>query len=233
MKKMKRFLLSIGLLILIGGGTAGVWSLYEMVYYFSTDNTQIAADMVTITPEVIGKLKSWDVKEGDLVTLGQVLGKQDVSMLVSSTALSAQGLANTADAIIRKAEIKSPLDGKVIRTDVIRGQVISPGMEIATIADTLHMYVKANIEETGIFKIQVGQNVDIKIDAYPGRRFKGSVERIGQATESAFNTFPSLNTSGEFSKVTQLIPVRIALVDIGTLTLMPGMNTTVRIHIHE
>jgi multidrug resistance efflux pump len=113
----------------------------------------------------------------------------------------------------------------------MKGQVVAPGMEIAVIANTSYFYVKANIEETDIFKIRPGQKVDISIDAYPRRRFQGFVESIGQATESAFNIFPSLNTSGEFSKVTQLIPVKINIMNTDGLIFMPGMNVTVKIHI--
>lgn len=189
--------------------------------------------MITITPEITGRLRSWDVQEGDAVTVGQILGRQELDMLVTNTAMNVQNLTNSADSILAKAEIKSPIPGKVVQSNVIKGQVISPGMEIAVIADTTNFYIKANVEETDIFKIKPGQPVEVRIDAYPGRQFMGSVGSIGQATESAFNTFPSLNTSGEFSKVTQLIPVKINLLDVGNMTLMPGMNATVKIHIRS
>lgn len=231
MKKFRVVLLILGLLVLLGGGAGGAWFVYDSMNFFTTENAQITADMITITPEITGKLKIWDVQEGDMVTTGQILGRQDVGMLVTNTAMNVQTLTNSADSILARAEIKSPIAGKVIQSSVIKGQVISPGMEIAVIADTAHFYIKANVEETDIFKIAPGQPVDIRIDAYPRRRFIGSVESIGQATESAFNTFPSLNTSGTFSKVTQLIPVKITLVDFGELPLMPGMNVTVKIHI--
>jgi len=233
MKKIKILLLILGLLILLGGGAAIAWFVYDSINFFTTENAQITADMITITPELTGKLKSWDVQEGDSVTTGQVLGKQDVGMLVTNTSMNVQTLSNSADSIIAKMEIKSPITGKVIQSNVIKGQVISPGMEIAIIADTAHFYIKAHVEETDIFRIKPGQKVDIRIDAYPSRRFTGSVESNGQATESAFNTFPSLNTSGTFSKVTQLIPVKINIMDTGDLVFMPGMNATVKIHIKQ
>lgn len=231
MKKLKKALLILVLLILVGGGT-GIWYyFYESINFFSTENAQITSDMITLTPEITGKVISWDVKEGDYVKAGQTLGKQEVGMLVTSTAINPQALASTADSVISKANIKSPIDGKVVQSNVVKGQVISPGMEIATIADTAHIYVKANIEETDIFKIKPGQTVDLKIDAYPNQSFTGYVGSIGQATQSAFSQLPSLNTSGTFSKVTQLIPVKISITDVNNLTFMPGMNATVKIHI--
>lgn len=231
MEKLKKILMVAGVAILIGGLAGLVYYVYQSMYYFSTEDAQVTADMVTLTPEITGKVKSWEVKEGDTVAAGQVLGRQDTGTLMSSSAINPQTMASSADAMIAKAEIKSPISGRIVQCDVIEGQVISPGMEIATVADTSHFFIKAHVEETEIFKIARGQQVDIKIDAYPGKTFTGYVENISQATTSAFNTMPSLNTSGTYSKVTQLIAVRISILEADTLQLMPGMNATVKIHI--
>jgi multidrug resistance efflux pump len=231
MKKLKTVLSIAGVVVVVCGLAWLAYYLYEGLYYFSTEDAQVTSDMVTITPEITGKVKDWVVKEGDFVKAGQILGKQDVSTGITSSALNPQTMTNSADAMIAKADIRSPIDGKVVQSNVTRGEVISPGMEIATIADTLHFYIKANVEETDIFRIKQGQKVDITIDAYPHHSFQGYVESIGQATVSAFDTLPSLNTSGTFSKVTQLIPVKIAIANSEKLTLMPGMNATVKIHI--
>lgn len=231
MKNLKKILLILAVVILVAGVAAISYYVYESVYYFSTQNAQVTSDIITLTPEVTGKLKDWDVKEGDLVRSGQVLGRQDLSMVITSTAMSPQALASSADTMISKADIKAPIDGKIVLSNVVKGQVIAPGMEIAAIADTSHIYVKANIEETDITRIRQGQKVDIKIDAYSDKTFTGYVESIGQATQSAFSQFPSLNTSGTFSKVTQLIPVKIAITDADNPTLLLGINATVKIHV--
>lgn len=232
MQKLKTALIAAGIIALIAAAAGIGYYIYQGLNYFSTQNAAVTSDMVTLTPEITGRLKDWNVQVGDQVRAGQILGRQEVSSMVSTTALSPNNLANSADIMIAKADIKSPIDGKVVMANVVKGQVLSPGMEIATIADTAHIYVKANIEETDIFNIQPGQTVDIKIDAYPRQNFRGSVESIGQATAAAFNTSISLTTSGTYSKVTQLIPVHIAIVNPDNLTLMPGMNATVKIHIN-
>jgi len=231
MKKIKTVLLVFAALVLIGGIAWGAYYVYESIYFFSTENAKITADSVVLTPEVTGGIKELNVKEGDYVKAGQVLIKQDLSMLVTSSSINPQALASTADSIISKADVKAPIDGKVVQLNVVKGQVISPGMEIATIADTSHIYVQANIEETEINKIKPGQKVDIKIDAYHRRSFDGYVESVSQATQSAFSQFPSLNTSGTYSKVTQLIPVKISIAGADNLNLMLGMNATVKIYI--
>ncbi len=87
------------------------------------------------------------------------------------------------------------------------------------------------MEETSILRIKQGQAVDVWIDAYPHRQFQGYVESIGQATQTAFSPLPNLNTSGTYSKVTQLIPVKIDVTDAGNLDLMLGMNAEVKIHV--
>jgi len=231
MKKLKKILFLIAAVAVAGGGCLLFYFLYQESHFISTENAQVMADMVTVTPEVTGKVISWDVKEGDDVTAGQVLGRQDVSSLITSSAINSQALNSTADAIASKANIKSPIAGKVIQSNVVEGQVVSPGMGIATIADTSNIYIKANIEETAIFKIRQGQKVDIGIDAYPGKSFSGYVLSAGKAAESVFSSFPTINTSGEFSKVTQLIPVKIGIINDANLELPPGVNATVKIHI--
>lgn len=231
MKKYRTALLIVGVLIIIGG-LAAIWYYdYQGANFFYTDNAQVTADMITIIPQVTGKLTSWDVKEGDNVKAGQVLGAQDVSALVTSSATNPDALANAAGSIISDAEIKSPIDGQVVQNDVINGQVVSPGMDVATIADTSHFYIQANVEETSILRIKQGQVVDVSIDAYPHRSFRGYVESIKPATQTAFSPLPNLNTSGTYSKVTQLIPIKIDVADAGNLTLMLGMNAEVKIHV--
>jgi multidrug resistance efflux pump len=232
MKKLKTVLIILGIIILVGGVAGIGYYVYEGRTYFSTQNAQVTSDMVTLTPEITGKLNDWNVQVGDQVKTGQILGRQDVSSMISSTTLSSQTLSNSADIMVAKADIKSPMDGKVVMSNVVKGQVLTPGMEIATIADTAHIYIIANIEETEIFHIKPAQKVDISIDAYPSKTFQGYVETIGQATTSAFNNSISLTTSGTYSKVTQLIPVHITLINPDNLTMMPGMNATVKIHIN-
>ncbi len=231
MKKMKAIMSVVLLLLIVGGAYWGYQFYYQSSHYFITEDAQIAANMITITPEITGKVDSWNVKEGDMIKEGAILGVQDVSMLLSSNVINPAALNNSADAIVSKAEIKAPISGKIIHTSIVEGQVLSPGMEAAIIADTEHIYIKANVEETEIFRIEQGQTVDITVDAFGKKPFYGYVQSIGQATESVFSPFPTLNTSGNFTKQTQLIPIKISIINDEGLTLMPGMNTKIKIHV--
>ena len=224
------------LLILVAGLAFGGYWAYgywqDSVNYFVTDNASVSADTVTITPLVTGNVASWNVKEGDVVKAGQILGRQDLGTMVQSSAINAQSLSSSADSLISKADIKTPIDGKVVQSNVLVGETLAPGMQAAIIADS-HMYIKVNVEETSIFKIKTGQRVSITIDAYPKKTFQGYVESIGEATQSAFSLMPSLNTSGTYTKTVQLIPIKVNLINEDNLPLMMGMNATVRIRITE
>lgn len=231
MKKVKSIMLIILIAAVAAAGYYGYQFYYQTTHFFITENSKIEAKMISITPEITGKIIAWNVKEGDMVSEGDILGKQDVTMLLSSNVINPAALSSSADTIISKSDIKAPISGKVILTNVVNGQVLSPGMEAAVIADTDHLYIKANVEETDILKIKKGQAVDITVDAFGDKKFTGYVETIGQATESVFSAFPTLNTSGNFTKQTQLIPVKISILNSDGVELIPGMNTTVKIHI--
>lgn len=231
MKKAKKIILSVVLaIVLILAGTGG-YVLYESVNYFTTNNASVSANLINIMPLVSGTITSWDVKEGDEVKKGQVLGRQDVYSMVSSSRIDQTTLENASDSILSKSEIKAPIEGKIVSSNVIKGMAVAPGNTVAIVADTANLFIKANIEETDIFRIKIGQHVSIKIDGYPGKHFTGYVESIGAATQNAFSQFASMNTSGTYSKVTQLIPVRISLVNDEKLPMLIGMNATVKISV--
>ena len=94
------------------------------------------------------------------------------------------------------------------------------------------MWVAANIEETYIGKVQVGNSVDVKIDAYPGKKFKGQVIEVGSASASQFALLPTESTSGNFTKVTQRLPIKMKVLDAGENVLKPGMSADISISVY-
>ncbi|MEG1930516.1 MAG: efflux RND transporter periplasmic adaptor subunit [Anaerovorax sp.] len=229
-KKKKIITLIVGVVILIGASVGGYY-VYQALNYFQTNNASVTADLVSIIPQMSGIVESWDVKEGDDVKKNQVLGKQDVASFINSSAINENSLAREANSILSKAEIRSPIKGKIVKSNVTKGVSANMGNTVAIVADTSNLYIKANIEETDIFKIKVGQRVRIKMDAYPGKTFTGYVEVVSPATQNAFSNGMSLNTSGTYSKVTQLIPVKISMINDENLPMLLGMNATVKISI--
>ncbi len=218
-------------LTIAGAGGIAFYYHYEGEHYVSTEDARVAADTVTVTPEIGGRLLEWNVGEGDVVRAGQVLGRQDLGSALTSGALNPQTMGAVAGVMAEKAVIKAPISGQVIQSRAVVGQMATPGMSLAVIADTENIYISANIKEKVIERVRVGQPVDVRIDAYPGRVFSGRVENIGMATTSVFSLLPAQNTGGNYTKVTQVIPVKIRLVSGRDLKLMPGMSVTVKIHV--
>ncbi|MEM7254057.1 MAG: HlyD family secretion protein [Pseudomonadota bacterium] len=126
--------------------------------------------------------------------------------------------------------IKSPIGGVIDRTFVEIGEYVSPGQRLALIHDPNAVWVEANIKETEIRRLEVGQRVDVKVDAYPDREFSGRLERIGTAATSEFALLPSPNPSGNFTKTTQKLRTRISIDEHYGL-LRPGMMVEVSINV--
>ncbi len=208
----------------------GGYYWYRGSRFIITDDARVAANVVSVSPEIAGQLLEWRVQEGDRVAAGSVLGRQDLGAALSSGALSPQTLGAVAGVVAEKAVLKAPISGQVIQSTAVVGEMAAPGFSLAVIADTDSLYISANIKEGDIADVRIGQDVDIWIDAFHGRRFQGRVESIGRATASTFSLLPASSGSGNYTKVVQVIPIKINLVDRGGAALMIGMNATVRIH---
>jgi membrane fusion protein (multidrug efflux system) len=124
----------------------------------------------------------------------------------------------------------SPLNGVVSRTFIDKGEFVRPGQRLMLIHDPNNVWVEANIKETELRHLQPGMPVKLRVDAYPNREFTGKVERIGQAATSEFALLPNPNPSGNFTKVTQRLPIRIS-VKQEEYMLRPGMLVVVEIDI--
>lgn len=105
--------------------------------------------------------------------------------------------------------IVAPCDGVTGRKEIQVGQLIQPGQTIVDIVDSEDKWVVANYKETQTANISPGQDVEIEVDAVPGVTFKGTVTSISRATGAAFSLLPQDNSSGNFVKVEQCIPLRI------------------------
>ncbi|NLI52906.1 MAG: HlyD family efflux transporter periplasmic adaptor subunit [Clostridiales bacterium] len=199
----------LALLILIGGGI-GYYFIWNASNYLTTDNAKVTAKFYAITPLGAGKLSKLSVHVGSAVKANEIIGKVD-----------------------SVGYLRSPIDGEVVQVNVSVNQLVGASTVAAVVADTADIYVQANIEETEIAKIAIGQSVKLKLDAYPGMTFGGFVREIDRTTQTAIsgNTM-SYSTSGTYTKVTQLIPVKIQLSDSVDLENLIGTNATVTIELN-
>lgn len=215
--KRKGILYAIVTAAVIVGGAIGGYFWYEGQNYISTEDARLAGDVYKVMPRITGKVTSLTVKEGEQVLADQIIGQQDTNNLATSN--------------LDQAVLRSPIDGTVIKTLIKAGEIASPGQTVAMVVNKEQLYVSANIEETVIHKIREGQTVDIRVDTFSGKALKGTVTDIGKATNSTFSLLPATNTSGNFTKVTQRIPIKIAIDDQQGLDLSPGMSTVIKIHL--
>jgi len=224
------------ILSVLGVAIAAVLSIVAYYWvegsrYVQTDDARVASNVVAVMPEIPGKLLEWRVKEGDMVAAGDVLGRQDLGSALTSGALNPQGLGAVAGVFAEKAVIKAPISGQVIQSTAVVGEMAAPGMSLAIIGDTDGLYVSANIKEGSIAKVKQGQNVDLWIDAFPGRKFHGRIDSIGRATASTFSLLPTQSGGGNYTKVVQVVPIKINIMDQGDARLMIGMNAYIRIRL--
>lgn len=109
----------------------------------------------------------------------------------------------------------APIDGYVTKKNIEVGNQIQPSQPLMAVVPLSDIYITANYKETQLEKVKPGQKVEIKVDTYPGKTFRGKIESIMAATGAAFSLFPPENATGNYVKVVQRIPVKIIL-DKGT-----------------
>jgi membrane fusion protein (multidrug efflux system) len=126
--------------------------------------------------------------------------------------------------------ITAPFSGVVARRWTLAGDVVSPGQAIFSMFDNKHVWVTANLEETKLRAVRTGLRVRISLDAFPGAAVEGKVASIGRSTASQFSLIPSANASGNFTKITQRVPVKVFIDSApGSVSFLPGLSATVRI----
>lgn len=138
----------------------------------------------------------------------------------------AQAQINLARLNLSYTVITATADGVVGKKNIHVGQLVQPGQAMVDIVDNSELWVVANYRETQLPGISLGAKVSIKADAVPDVEFEGTVERISDATGSAFSVIPQDNATGNFVKVEQRIPVRIHLKGdkANIARLRAGMN---------
>ena len=177
--------------------------------------------------------------------VGEQRGKLQQSSPVAAQIAAAQANARLAHARVQGAQAALALaqlqlsytkivaqdDGEVSRLTVHDGQLVQPSQPMMALVPT-ETYVVANFKETQIGDMKPGQQVDVDVDAFPGRKLHGQVESLSGGTGSRFSLLPPDNASGNFVKVVQRVPVRIAWVDPPKdLPLRAGLSADVTVHV--
>jgi membrane fusion protein, multidrug efflux system len=162
-----------------------------------------------------------------------------VSKSMISSAKAALETANTQvkvlDNQLKNTRLYAPADGVIAKRWLLPGDVVQPSQSVFTLTMSNNLWIVSFLEETNIAEVKPGQDVKFSIDAFPKIKFRGKVFLIGSSTASVFSLIPANNASGNFTKVTQRIPVRISIdsadniEDISSLNILSGMSVVVKI----
>lgn len=217
----------VALLLLTTAGLFGYRWWYDVTNYVRTDNAQIAGYLVqagTLSPGRVDMVR-YDV--GDRVARDDVVATVHVPVSVTtSSGIVRQEYRATSDTVV---EARAPIDGVIVARLVNPGDTIPAGQPLLTIVDPDQLWVYANIEETQIRRIRVGQPVTVSIDTH-GIELEGRIATIRPASTTAISPPAKAEPGGTFTKVPQLVQVKIILVKPDP-SLLVGTSVSVAIHV--
>ncbi len=144
---------------------------------------------------------------------------------------AAQAAVENTKLQLSYAYITAPVSGTVARRNAEVGALVQVGQTLMSIVPDENVWVTANLKETQLTHVRVGDRATFTVDAYPGRKFEGRVESLSPATGARFALLPPDNATGNFTKVVQRVPVRIAVDQSAgaPVPLRPGMSVDVTI----
>ena len=143
---------------------------------------------------------------------------------------SAQADLQLAQEALDHTYLKSPVDGLVVKKMAVAGNILGPSQVALMVADVDHAWVAANIQETSVGAVKIGQPVEIKVDE--GGKLTGRVSEITAAAASEFALLPAENASGNYIKLVQRIPIKVALDPHPGRVLRAGQSVEISIKVH-
>jgi membrane fusion protein, multidrug efflux system len=211
------------------------------------DNAQAARDATEAALQAAQAqlAASEEARRAALSRVDEAKGRLDQSESIDAQIAAARAAADLAHARVKSAQatldlannqlgytkVVAPADGVVSRLGVHEGQLIQLGQPLASLVPHV-TYVVANFKETQVGRIAQGQRVEVVLDAWPGKALEGVVESVAGGTGSRFSLMPPDNASGNFVKVVQRVPVRIAWKDPPKdLPLRAGLSADVTVHV--
>jgi membrane fusion protein, multidrug efflux system len=170
------------------------------------------------------------LRQKSLRILAKLGGKLDLPFELQADFRHAKAARDDAELNLRRTMIHAPITGIVGPIRVEAGEYITAGVPAMPLIASGAYWVEANLKETQLTQIQIGQKVEIVIDAYPNRKISARVDSISPTTGAEMSILPPQNASGNWVKVVQRVPVRLALDDIQPpLNLRAGMTVGVSI----
>lgn len=181
--------------------------------YVTTDNAQVDGNQISVNAPATGTLIDWRGQQGTSLTKNAPVGRIEI-----------QGGFVQPQMVIR-----APAAGVIAVDNGVEGAFVTAGTQLAIAYDGSGVFVTARVDETDIDAVHAGEQVKIAVDAFPDANLTGRVVEVKTGAAGVFSLFPQSNSSGNYQKVTQVIPVKIAIDDLQNLPLAPGMNVTAKI----
>lgn len=195
-------------------GAVAFYFYNQSANYIKTDNAKVDSEQMKLSSPIPGQITKLNAKEGDKLNEGDTV---------------AEVTGKGQDGQPQKMEIKMPKDGTIAKMDGQENGMAQAGQPMAYAYNMNDLYITANIDETDVKDLSENEKVDVSIDGQSSQ-IKGRVDRIGNATASSFSLMPSSNSDGNYTKVTQVVPVKIKLDNQPSKGIVPGMNAEVSIH---
>ncbi len=206
---------------------------------YSTSYSQAIADQASVQADL--EQAAQDYQRYTKLFQDQAISKSDYDAALAkyrnltSRLKADQAKADQAKLNLSYTQITAPEDGTIAKKSVEVGMVVPAGQALFGFVSSSERWVEANFKETQLSRIQPGQSVKVDVDAVKGKSFKGVVDSIGSATGSTFTLLPPDNSTGNFTKVVQRIPVKITLTDLTADDmdrLAAGLSAVVKIKVH-
>jgi membrane fusion protein, multidrug efflux system len=184
---------------------------------------------------VTAQLQAQLGKQQLATTLSQLLGDPDLPLEKFPEYMQAQSAVENAQRDLTHTIVRAPISGTATQVDNIQlGRFIGAGSPVLSVIDDEQPWVDANPKETDLTYLRVGQQTTLDVDSFPEHSFSGHVVAVSPGTGAQFSILPPQNASGNWVKVVQRVPVRIAFdKDEDTARLRAGMSVNVAIDTHH
>lgn len=188
---------------------------------------QVRAAAASSRADVAAAQAAVATQRGQASAAGETAAGAGASIVAARAQIrAAEAALRTAQLDLTRTIIRAPIDGVVGNRAVRVGQLVKSGQQLLAIVPVQTSYVVANFRETQLQKMHVGQPVDIKIDAYPHVKITGRIESLAPASGAQFSLIPTDSASGNFTKIVQRVPIKIAVAREGLAAqlLRPGLS---------
>jgi len=146
----------------------------------------------------------------------------------------AQAAVDKAQLDLTRTQVRAPMDGVVENADNLQiGQMAVTGLGMLSLVHSQTAWVEANFKEKDVGRMHPGERASVEVDAYPGKTFEARIQSIGAGTGSEFSLLPAQNANGNWVKVTQRVPVRIAFDGTPNQPMIAGLSVDATVYFDE